>query len=90
MHIRSISSDIFQKVDIQFGLLIAINCTNAMEPTKIMRSEDGLYIYRTRLGWCVVETINCKSEGKTTSCNWILIKDVASSKLASNHFKIEM
>ena len=89
-HLRSISNDIVQRDDVQVGLLIGDNCMKALEPTKIIHSEGGgLYAYKTRLGWCVVGSINCVSKGITTSCNRVAVRDVASSKLASHHFAIE-
>ena len=51
----------------------------ALEPTKIIESEGGgPYAYKTRLGWCVVGSINCISKGITTSCNYVAVRDVAS------------
>ena len=61
----------------------------ALEPTRIIHSEgSGPYAYKTRLG-CVVGPINCISKGITTSCNFVAVRDVASSKLASHHFAME-
>ena len=89
-HLRSISNDIVQRDDVQVGLLIGANCMKALEPTKIIHSEEGgPYAYKTRLGWCVVGPINCFSKGITTSCNCVVVRDVPSSKLASHHFAIE-
>ena len=90
-HLRSIKNETVQRDDVQVGLLIGANCIQALEPTKIMQSEGGgLYAYETWLGWCVVGPINCISKGITTSCSRVAVRDVASSKLASHHFTMEM
>ena len=90
-HLRSIKNEIVQRDDVQVGLLIGANCIQALEPTKIMQSEGGgPYAYETWLGWCVVGPINCISKGITTSCSRVAVRDVASSKLASHHFTMEM
>ena len=89
-NLRSISNAIVQRDDVQVGLLTGTNCIKALEPTKIIHSEGcNPYAYKTRLGWCVVQPINCISKGITTSCNHLAVSDVASPKLASHHFTIE-
>ena len=46
-------------------------------PIKIILSEGGgPYVYKTRLGWCVVGPINCISKGIATSCNRVAVRDV--------------
>ena len=46
-------------------------------PMKIILSEGGgPYIYKNRLGWCVVEPINCISKGIAASCNRVAVRDV--------------
>ena len=47
------------------------------------------YAYKTRLCWCVFGPINCISNGITTSCNCVAVRDVALSELASHHFTME-
>ena len=63
-----------------------------LEPTKIIHSEGGLpYAYKTSLGWFVVGPINCMNKkGTTTRCNHLAVRDVESSKIASQHFAMEM
>ena len=49
-HLRSILNKIVQKDNLQVGLMISANCMKALEPTKIIHSEDGIpYAYKTRL-----------------------------------------
>ena len=90
-HLRSISNEIVQKDDVQVGLLIGANCMKVLEPTKIIHSEGGgPYVCKTKLGWCVVGPTNCISKGITTGCNRVAVRDVASSKLASHYFAMEI
>ena len=56
-YLQPISNEIVQNDDA--GLLIGENCMKALEPTRILQSQnDGPYAYKTRLGWCVVGPIN--------------------------------
>ena len=49
----------------------------ALRPIKIILSEGGgPYVYKTRLGWCVVGPINCISKGIAASCNRVAVRDV--------------
>ena len=78
------------KGDVQVGLLIGANCIKVLEATQIIHSEGGSpYVYKTRLGWCIVGPINCITEEIIMSCNGVAVKDVVSSKLASHHFAME-
>ena len=56
-YLQPISNEIVQNDDA--GLLIGENCMKALEPTRILQSQnDAPYAYKTRLGWCVVGPIN--------------------------------
>ena len=89
-HLMPISNETVQRDDIQVGLLIGANCMKSLEPTQIIHSEGASpYAYKTRLGLCIVGSINCITEEITMSCNRVAVKDVVSSKLASNHFAME-
>ena len=70
-HLRSISNEIVQKDDAQVGILIGANCVKALEPAKFIHSEGGgPHAYKSRLGWCVVEPINCiRDHYKQQSCS---------------------
>ena len=63
-----------------------------LEPTKIIHSEGGLSnAYKTSLGWCVVGPINyMNKKGITTRCNHVAVRDTESSKIASQHFAMEL
>ena len=89
-HLKSISNEVVQKDYIQVSRLIGVNCMKALEPTKIIHSESGgPYTYKTKLGWCFVGSLNCITEGITTSRNRLAIKNVALSKIESHHFPTE-
>ena len=56
--------------NINVELLIGANCTRAAEPKVISNRNDGSYVIKTVLGWCIVGSISYRnqSEGKL-SCN---------------------
>ena len=89
-YLQPISNEIVQNDDVRVGLLIGANCMKALEPTRILQSQDGgLYAHKTRLGWYVVGPINCTAKNCSISCSRVAVKDVASSKLGSHHFIVE-
>ena len=89
-YLQPISNEIVNNDDVHVGLLIGENCMKALEPTRILQSQDGgPYAYKTILGWCVVGSINCTTKDCSTSCNRVAVKDVASSKLGPNHFNVQ-
>ena len=56
---KIISSEITQTDDVEVGLLIGGNCMKALEPLKVITSNNGgSYAYQTFLGWCIVEQIS--------------------------------
>ena len=89
-YLKPISNEIVQEEDFVVGFLIGANCMKALEPIKIIPSkEDGPYIYKTLLGWCiVVPIINTETE-RSISCHQVSVKDVTSSRLAPHHFGVE-
>ena len=89
-YLQPISNEIVQNDDVHVGLLIGVNCMKALEPTRILQSQNGgPYAYKTKLGWCVVGPINCTTKNCSTSCNRVAVKDVPSSKLGSHHLTAE-
>ena len=89
-YLQPISNKIVQNDDVHVGLSIGANCMKALEPTRILQSQDGgPYAYKTKLGWCVVGPINCRAKNCSTSCNRVAVKDVASLKLGAHHFTVE-
>ena len=58
-YLKSISNEIAQNDDVNVGLMVGANYMKALEPTRILQSQNGgLYAYKTRVGWCVVGPIN--------------------------------
>ena len=88
--LQPISNETIQNDDVHVGLLIGANCMRALEPTRILQSQDGgPYAYKTRLGWCVVGPTNSTTRDCSTSCNRVAVKDVAPSKLGSHDLTVE-
>ena len=59
-----------QDDDIEVGMLIGANCRKVLEPVEIIASqEEGLYAYKTKLGWCLVGPTVSKENGETLRCN---------------------
>ncbi|XP_066929138.1 uncharacterized protein [Clytia hemisphaerica] len=54
--------------NLQFGILIGVNCVRALEPLEVVNSEgNGPYAYKTRLGWCITGPKSCRQNG-TINC----------------------
>ena len=85
--------DISQSSDIKIGLLIGANCSQALEPTKIIPSRDGgLYAFKTILLWFIVGPVQLnvdKMQKDDVSCHRISVHEAGSMKLAKHHFVIE-
>ena len=44
---------------VTIGILIGADCKKALEPIEVIQSQgDGPFAYKTRLGWCVVGSLN--------------------------------
>ena len=58
-YLERIAGEITLGQCISIGLLIADNCSKALEPFKVIPSEQGgPYSFKTLLGWCIVGTID--------------------------------
>ena len=88
-YLKPISNEIVQDGDIVVGLLIGANCMKALEPMKIIPSkEDGPYVYKILLGWCiVVPIINTETERSISVIEYVI--DVISSGLVPHQFGVE-
>ena len=68
---------------LQFGILIGVNCVQALEPLQVVNSEgNGPYAYRTRLGWCITSPKSCRQD-KTISCRRTIVTDSTKIKETS-------
>ena len=55
-------------------MLIGANCMKALEPVEIIASQDGgLYVYKTKLDWCIVVPIVSDRNGEALRCNRIAV-----------------
>ena len=75
-YLKTISSEITQIVDVEVGLLIGANCMKAVEPLKVIASNNGgPFVYQTRLGWCIVGPINNMVGKDSIGCHCIAVQD---------------
>ena len=66
---EKISSFLRENDNISLDLLIGANCVKALQPLNVIPSQqDGLYAYKTILGWCVVRPMVDKKPD-AVSCN---------------------
>ena len=57
-YLKTISSEITQN-DVEVGVLIGANCMKALEPMKVIASNNGgPDAYQICLGWCIVGYIS--------------------------------
>ena len=77
--------------NINVELLIGANCARALEPIKVIPSRnDGPYVMKTILRWCIVGPISYRnqSEGKI-SCNRTAVMEAGSNKVSRHYFAVE-
>ena len=67
------------------------NCVKALESIKVILSEaQGLYAYRTVLGWCIVGLMDVsKAHLKEMKCNNIYVHEGSLVKRANCHFALK-
>ena len=90
-HLQTIASETVQNPSVYVGVLILANCLPTLEPTELIRSEaGGRYVYKTKLGWCIVRPICQGNNGKETmTSNKIAVIEIHSNNLANHHFQIK-
>ena len=74
------------------GILIGANCGKALEPIKVISSQNGgPYAFQTLLGWCVVGPIQGtpKSGKDGFNCNRILVDNSESHDPAMHCFAVK-
>ena len=72
-------------------MLIGTNCTRALERIKIIPSgNDGPYVMKTVLGWCIVGPISYRnqSEGEI-SWNRTAVMEAGSNKIGRHYITVE-
>ena len=73
---------------ITLGILIGSNCPNALEPIKIIPSEEGgPYAFKTALGWCVSGPMS--SSSSKVNCNRIFVRNITNGEVSNHHFRIQ-
>ena len=73
---------------ITLGILIGSNCPNALEPIKIIPSEEGgPYASKTALGWCVSGPM--ESSSSKVNCNRIFVRNITNGEVSNHHFRIQ-
>ena len=66
-HFKSITVEIPPLLDIDIGLLIGYNCSNALIPREVIAGESNEpYAVKTDLGWSIVGSISPSSVSETT------------------------
>ena len=71
-YLERILDKINKNDNISVGLLIAENCTKALEPTDFSASKNNeSYEIKKRLGWCIVDPLNDTRNKQGIHCNRI-------------------
>ena len=89
-YLKTISKVIIQIDNIEVGMLIGANCIKALKPMEITSSRNGgPYAHKTKLGWFIVGPVTTSRNDGSVKCQRIAVKDVASGKMAPNHFVVD-
>ena len=77
-HFKSITVEIPPLLDIDIGLLIGYNCSNALIPREVIAGESNEpYAVKTDLGWSIVGSISPSSVSETTGfCYRVSMREV--------------
>ena len=86
---EKISSFLGVNDNISVELLIGANCVEALQPLEVIPSQqEGPYVYKTILGWCVVGPMVDEKQD-AFSCNWIAVLQAESGSVAKHHFEVQ-
>ena len=76
-YLNRIKDELCTSDEIEVGILIGANCPKALEPIKVISSQDnGPYAVKSRLGWCIVGPLQNSSHQATHNCNKIWVNPV--------------
>ena len=90
-YIGAITSEAVQNPSMHVGVIIGADFLQALEPMEFIRSEaGGPYAFKTKLGWCIVGSIDQRNNGKQMTCNRITVFLIYSDNLGNHHFQIKM
>ncbi|XP_066929860.1 uncharacterized protein [Clytia hemisphaerica] len=85
-YLKSIENELPNTTSLKVGILIGANCLKAIEPLKVIPSQDdGPFAFKTKLGWCVVGPISSSRSSDTISCCRVMVNDHG----RSNHLVVE-
>ena len=69
--------------------MIGAKCLKALEPLEVIVSErDGLYAFRSALGWCVVGPLPERRDENKFYCNRISVKHCTTGKVSGHQFTV--
>ena len=85
------NEEIKEDGNINVELLIGANCTRALEPIKVIPSRnDGPYLMKTVLGWCIVGPISYRNQSeRKITCNRTAVMEAGSNKVSRHYFAME-
>lgn len=73
-YLNDVADQLCEERDVRIGLLIGANCPRALEPEKVIPSQNGgPYAFRSQLGWCVVGPMAEVSNESARLCNRISV-----------------
>ncbi|XP_066917003.1 uncharacterized protein [Clytia hemisphaerica] len=85
-YLKSIENELPNTTSLKVGILIGANCLKAIEPLKVIPSQDdGPFAFKTKLGWCVVGPISSSRSSDAISCCRVMVNDHG----RSNHLVVE-
>ena len=88
-YLDAIKGEVCTKRNTKIGVLIGANCSKALEPEKVISSQNGgPYAFKTMLGWCIVGTVNAYRDNKI-ECHRTAVYEADTKQVARHHFEIE-
>ena len=89
-YLKSITKEIVQNDYVCIGLLIGANFMKVLEPMQVIASENGRpYAYKTRVGWCIVQSIMNGDNKDSISCHRVVVRNASTSQMALHHFGVK-
>ena len=73
---------------VNIKILIGTNCSEALEPVKVINSENGgPYAFKTVLGWCAVSPVNSTQAKRKFCCNRTAVIEAGTNEIVKLNFK---
>ena len=87
-YLDEIQGEICLGKDVNIRILIGANCSEALEPVKVINSENGgPYAFKTVLGWCIVGPVKNSQEKRKFCCNRTAVMEAGTIEIAKHHFE---